>query len=130
LQTIPGIGKILGLTTMLETGEVERFPKVGDYSSYCRKVPSVWTSNNKKKGKGNQKNGNRYLAWAFSEAAELSRHYDQKARAFFNRKAAKTNRMVAHKALAHKLCRAAYYIMRDGVEYDQANCLRNDWPRR
>lgn len=118
LQTIPGIGKILGLTIMLETGAVERFPKVGDYSSYCRKVPSVWTSNNKKKGKGNQKNGNRYLAWAFSEAAELSRRYDQKARAFFNRKAVKTNRMVAHKALAHKLCRAAYYIMRDGVEYD------------
>ena len=118
LQTIPGIGKILSLTIMLETGTIERFPKVGDFSSYCRKVTSAWTSNNKKKGKGNQKNGNKYLAWAFSEASELSRRYDQGARAFFNRKEAKTNRMVAHKALAHKLCRAAYYIMRDGVEYD------------
>lgn len=119
LKTIPGIGKIIGLTIMLETGVIERFPKVGDFSSYCRKVPTSWTSNNKKKGQGNQKNGNRYLAWAFSEAAEMIRRYDQKARAFYNRKASKTNKMVAHKALAHKLCRAAYFIIKDGVEYDQ-----------
>ena len=71
LQTIPGIGLILALTIMLEVGEISRFAKVGQFSSYCRKVPSKWTSNNKKKGKGNTKNGNRYLAWAFSEAAEF-----------------------------------------------------------
>ena len=118
LQTIPGIGLTLALTIMLETGEISRFSKVGDFSSYCRKVPSKWTSNNKKKGKGNTKNGNRYLAWAFSEAAEFSRRYNDLAKAFFNRKSAKTNRMVAHAALAHKLARASYYIMRDSVEFD------------
>lgn len=111
LQTIPGIGKILSLTIMLETGTIERFDKVGNFSSYCRKVPSSWKSNNKKKGKGNIKNGNKYLAWAFSEAAEFCRRYDEVARAFYNR-------MVAHTALAHKLARAAYYIMRDNVEFD------------
>lgn len=118
LQSMPGIGKILGLTIMLETGTIHRFPTVGDFSSYCRKVPSKWTSNHKKKGSGNSKNGNKYLAWAFSEAAELSRRYDQQARSFYNRKASKTNRMIAHSALAHKLTRAAYYIMRDDVEFD------------
>lgn len=118
LQTVPGIGKILGLTIMLETGAIDRFPAVGDFSSYCRKVPSQWISNEKKKGRGNSKNGNRYLAWAFSEAAEMARRYDQLAKGFYNRKAARTNFMVAHAALAHKLSRAAYYIMRDGVEYD------------
>jgi transposase len=118
LQIVPGIGKILGLTIMLETGTITRFPRVGDFSSYCRKVPSKWTSNNKKKGSGNGKNGNKYLAWAFSEAAEFARRYDQHARSFYNRKASKTNRMVAHSALAHKLTRAAYYIMRDDVEFD------------
>ena len=40
LQTIYGVGKILSLTIMLETGPVERFTKVGNYVSYCRKVPS------------------------------------------------------------------------------------------
>lgn len=118
LQTIPGVGLILALTIMLETGAISRFSKVGQYSSYCRKVPSKWTSNNKKKGKGNVKNGNKYLAWAFSEAAELSKRYNDSAKAFYNKKTAKTNRMVAHAALAHKLARASYYIMKDGVEFD------------
>lgn len=118
LLTMPGIGKILALTIMLEIGPIERFPNVGNLSSYCRKVSSCWTSNNKKKGKGNKKNGNRYLAWAFSEAAELARRYDEHARAFYNRKASRTNCMVAHSALAHKLTRAAYYVIRDQVAFE------------
>jgi transposase len=111
-------GIVLSLTIMLEIGEIKRFPKVGNFTSYCRKVPTEWTSNEKKKGKGNKKNGNKYLAWAFSEAAELARRFDETARKYYNRKAAKTKFMVARGALAHKLARAAYYIMRDGVEFD------------
>lgn len=118
LRSIPGIGIILALTIMLETGDIKRFPKVGNFTSYCRKVPAAWLSNDKKKAGGNGKNGNKYLAWAFSEAAELIRRHDDQARAFFNRKASKTNRMVANGALAHKVARASYYIMRDEVEFD------------
>jgi transposase len=118
LQTLPGVGKILSMTIMFETGSIKRFPKVGNFTSYCRKVPTSWTSNNKKKGKGNSKNGNKYLAWSFSEAAEFARRYDTLSKAFYNRKAAGTNRMVAHTALAHKLARAAYYIMRDKTVFD------------
>jgi transposase len=117
LLGIPGVGKILGLTIMLETGPISRFAKVGHYVSYCRKVTSQWTSNGKYKGKGNKKNGNRYLAWAFSEAAELSRRYDPLTRNYYTKKAQKTNRMVAHNALAHKLARAAYWVMRDQVPF-------------
>lgn len=123
LLTEPGIGKILGLTVMLETGPISRFAKVGNYVSYCRKVSSKWISNEKKKGKGNKKSGNKYLAWAFSEAAEIARRYDNNARAYFNRKAQQTNRMVAHNALAHKLARAAYYIIRDGVSFMPEKCF-------
>jgi len=118
LRTIPGIGTILSLTIMMETGPISRFPGVGNYASYCRKVPTIWTSNGKKKGDGNKKNGNKYLAWAFSEAAELARRFDSTIRAYYNRKAAKTNFMIAHSALGHKLARAAYYIMRDHVPFD------------
>lgn len=117
LLTIPGIGKILGLTIMLETGAIDRFEKVGNYASYCRKVATKWTSNDKKKGKGNKKNGNKYLAWAFSEAAEFARRYDQQARAYYNRKMQKTNFMVAHNALAHKLARAAYHVMKEQTQF-------------
>jgi len=117
LLTIPGVGKILALTIMLETGRIERFAKAGNYASYCRKVPSRWSSNGKTKGRGNAKNGNKYLAWAFSEAAELARRFDPQARAFYNRKRQKPQTMVAHCALAHKLVRAAYYVMRDQVPF-------------
>lgn len=117
LLTIPGIGKILALTIMLETGPVSRFQKVGNYASYCRKVSSKWISNEKAKGKGNKKSGNKYLAWAFSEAAELARRFHDEPRAYYNRKMQRTNFMTAHAALAHKLARAAYYIMRDNVPF-------------
>jgi transposase len=117
LVSIPGIGKILALTIMLETGSVSRFRKVGNYVSYCRKVSSKWTSNDKPKGKGNKKNGNKYLAWAFSEAAELARRYDIQCRSWYNRKMQKTNFMIAHQALAHKLARAAYCIMKKEVPF-------------
>jgi transposase len=117
LLSIPGIGKILGLTIMLETGPIGRFQKVGNYTSYCRKVPTGRFSNDKKKGTANRKNGNKYLSWAFAEASNRARFYDSKARIYFNRKLQKTNAPVAYNALAHKLARAAYYIMRDGVVF-------------
>ena len=107
----------LALTIMLETGSIERFAKVGNYASYCRKVSSRWTSNGKTKGRGNDKNGNKYLAWAFSEAAELARRFDPQARADYQRKRQKTQTQVAHGALAHKRVRAAYYVIRDQVPF-------------
>jgi len=112
LLTIPGVGKILALTIMLETGPISRFEHAGKYVSYCRKVSSTWTSNEKRKGKGNKKNGNGYLAWAFAEAAEFARRYDPKAKAYYNRKAQKTKTIIARHALSHKLARAAFYMMK------------------
>ena len=117
LLTLPGVGTVLALTIMLETGPIKRFPKVGTSVSYCRKVSTAWTSNGKTKGKGNKKNGNSYLAWAFSEAAELARRYDQGARAYSTGTMQKTNAMGAHSALAHKVARAAFYPMRDQVPF-------------
>ncbi len=55
LMSIPGIGKILALTIMLETGPIGRFHKVGNYVSYCRKVSSTWTSNGKAKVRATKK---------------------------------------------------------------------------
>jgi transposase len=118
LLTISGVGRILSLTIMLETGPIGRFRKVGNYASYCRLVPATRTSNGKNKGGGNKRSGNKYLAWAFAEAAEFARRHEPQAQRYFNRKAAKTNVMTAYAALSHKLARAAYYVMRDGVAFD------------
>lgn len=117
LLSIPGVGKILALVIMLETGPISRFKTVGDYGSYCRKVPSRWMSNEKQKRSGNTKNGNRYLAWAFAEASDYARRFYPEPRAYYQRKMQKSNAVVAHSALAHKLARAAYYVMRDQVPF-------------
>jgi len=119
LNTIPGIGNILGLTISLEVGDIGRFPKVGDYSSYCRCVESKRISNGKKKGENNKKNGNKYLAWAYVEAAQFARRYCVKAQSFYQSKEAKTKPVVAIKALSNKLSKASYYIMRDQVAFDE-----------
>ncbi len=119
LLTLPGVGKILAWVIQLETGPVTRFLEVGNYASYCRKVATQWSGNEKTKGRGNAKNGNKYLAWAFSEAAEHAKRHHGPSRTFYNRKLSQTNEAVAHNALAHKLVRAAYYIMRDNVSYDE-----------
>ena len=120
LLELPGVGKILALTIQLETGPIDRFQKVGNYASYCRKVESRWLSNEKTKGRGNAKNGNKYLAWAFSEAAEYARRFDSASRTFYNHKLSQGNAAMAHNALAHKLARAAYYMMRDNAPFEEA----------
>ena len=100
LMSVPGIGFILAMTIMLEVGDISRFAKVGNFASYCRCVSSQRLSDGKSKGSGNRKNGNRYLSWAFVEAAQ-------------------TNTIVATKALSNKLARICYYIMRDQVPFKQ-----------
>ena len=118
LQTVDGIGPILGLTIMLETGDIGRFESAGHYASYCRCVNSRKMSNYKKKGEGNRKNGNKYLAWAYVEAAEHARRHQERVRRFFDRKKANTMGVIARKAIAHKLARACFYVMRDKVDFD------------
>jgi transposase len=118
LLTVPGIGQILAMTIMLEVGNIERFAKVGNFTSYCRCAPTQRLSDGKSKGSGNRKNGNRYLSWAFSEAAQMARRYNQRFRRYYDRKVAQTNMMVARRALSNKLARICYYIMRDQVTFN------------
>lgn len=108
---------------MLETGDVARFANVGNFASYARCVDSARISNGRKKGAGNTKNGNAYLVWAFVEAANFARRYSEEARRFFERKKARTNSIVATKALAHKLARASYHMLKEGQPFDVKRCF-------
>jgi transposase len=123
LTTAPGIGEILATTIMLETGTIERFGEVGNFASYARCVDSKRLSNGKNKGAANVKNGNRYLAWAFIEAANFARRYCPEAKRFYERKKARTNMIVATKALAHKLARACYHMLKDKRPFDVKRCF-------
>lgn len=123
LQTVSGIGKMLALTIALETGDIRRFADVGNFTSYCRCVGSRWVSNGKRKGAGNVKNGNRYLAWAFVEAAHFAVRYDERIKRYYERKRARTHAVVAIKTVAHKLARACYHVMREEVPFEVARAF-------
>ena len=123
LCTVPGIAHVLAPVILLETGAIERFADVGNYASYARCVDSARFSNGKKKGEGNVRNGNKYLAWAFIEAANMARRHCLEARRFHDRKKARTNAIVATKALAHKLARACYWILKTGEPFDTKRCF-------
>ena len=101
LTSVPGIGQTLATVIFLETGSIERFAEVGNFASYARSVDRVHTSNRKKKGEGNVKNGNKYLAWAFVEAANFAQRFRfcPEAKRFYERKRANTNKIVATKGV-------------------------------
>jgi transposase len=123
LESVPGIGRTVAPAILLETGPIGRFADAGNYASYARCVESQHTSNGRKKGQGNTKNGNKYLAWAFIEAANFARRYHLPAKRFYEKKKARTNNVVATKALAHRLARACYHTLKEGKPFDVARWL-------
>jgi transposase len=118
LLTLPGVGRILGMTITMEVGEIGRFKTDGDFASYCRLVDARHLSNGKQKAENNAKCGNKYLAWAFVEAANFGRRHDGLCRRWYDRKAAKTSPILATKALACKLAKAGWHVMAKQVNYD------------
>jgi transposase len=120
LKTVSGIGEVLALTIALETGDVGRFDSPGHFASYARTVDSRRESNGKKKGEGNAKCGNKHLAWAFIEAAHFAVRYDAAIKRWYQKKSANSLSVVAIKAVAHKLARASYHVLKDGTPFDAA----------
>jgi transposase len=123
LTTAPGIGPTLATVILLEVGTIERFASAGNFASYARCVDSQRISNGKKKGEGNTKNGNPYLSWAFIEAANFALRYCAEAKHFYERKKGKTNTILARKALAHKLARACFHMLKEQKPFDVTRCF-------
>jgi transposase len=119
LKTAPGIGDVLAETILLETGDISRYKGPGNFASYCRCVDRRRESNGKKKGENNRKNGNKYLIWAFIEAATFAIRHGDKANHYYHKKRKTTNPIVAKKALAHKFARACYWVMRNQVDFNE-----------
>jgi transposase len=118
LKTVSGIGQVLALTIALETGDIERFDSPGEFASYARTVGSRRESNGKKKGQGNAKCGNKHLAWAFIEAAHFAVRSDAVIKRWYQKKCATGLSVVASKAVAHKLARACWHVMKSGKAFE------------
>lgn len=112
LTSIPGVGKILASTIVLETGTIERFASPGHYASYARCVNTEKVSNGKLKGRGNKRNGNKYLAWAFMEAAHYAAIWSPEIKRFYQKRRIKRHLLVAKKTVANKLARASYHMLK------------------
>lgn len=111
LRSIPGIGRILGLTILYEIHDIKRFPRVQDFVSYCRLVKCAKESAGKIIGSSGKKIGNAHLKWAFSEAAALLLRCSADAKAYRLKLARKHGKAKSMTILAHKLARSVYYIL-------------------
>jgi len=123
LKSVHGIGDILSLVILYEIHDIERFPRVQDFVSYCRLVKCQRESAGKKHGTGGAKIGNPYLRWAFGEAAALFLRGNPKAQRWLEKKTRKHNKAKAMTILAHKLGRAVYYMLKRGTLFDQDRFL-------
>jgi transposase len=118
LQTVPGIGKILSLVLLYEIHQINRFPRVQDFVSYCRLVKCSKASGGKRLGTSGAKIGNAHLKWAFSEAAVLFLRDNPAAQKYLARLEKKHDKGKALTILAQKLARAVYYMLKQKVAFD------------
>ncbi len=118
LKTVPGIGKILGLTILYEIEDIKRFPRVQNFVSYCRLVKCPRESSGKRMGSKNTKIGNAHLKWAFSEAAVLFIKDNDRSKLYHNKLMNRYGRGKALSIISHKLARSVYYILKRREPFD------------
>ena len=123
LQTIPGVGKILALTILYESGDIDRFQSAKHFCSYARVVPGIAQSSGvSKRGRGS-KQGNPHLKWAFCQAAAISVRYNTGIRKFrqrhLARRRSKAKKLVTLCIVSHKLAIASYNILKNRVPFKQ-----------
>jgi transposase len=120
LLSIPGIGRVLAMTIVYELHDVSRFERVQQFASYARLVKCAKESAGKRKGTGGAKMGNVHLEWAFSEAAVLFVRHSPEAKALAARLTKRHGKGKALSILAHKIGRAAYYVLVREKPFDAA----------
>src|SRR2546422_4105860 len=102
LRTVPGIGEILSLVLLYDIHDIQRFPRVQEFVSYCRLVKCAKASAGKRYGTSGTKIGNAYLTWAFSEAAGLFLRANPAGQKYLARVEKKHSTGEALTVLAHK----------------------------
>lgn len=112
LKSYPGIGEIIALTILYEIDHIERYPSVQKFSSYSRVVKTQRESNRKRTDNKNQKIGNPYLKWAFSQAAVYAVVHSPEIRKYFENLSRKLGKKKARAVLRHRIAVAVYYTLK------------------
>lgn len=118
LKTLPGIGPILAQIIFAETGDIHRFYSSSKYTAYLGIIPSLHQSGKTRRSGRITKEGNRYLRWAFTEAAQKATHNDVYLAHFFTKICHKKGRNVAIVAIARKLATYAYWILKEQKPFE------------
>ena len=124
LKTIPGVGDIFGLIILYETHDIRRFPKHQNYASYARVVRCPQTSNGKITGIKNQNIGNPYLKYAFNAIILTAQNTSKPIRNYYKKLESKFGKKKARARMAHKFNTAAYYILKNGIPFDEERFLK------
>jgi len=122
LRTLPGVGLILGTVIAFELGTVSRFPDAEHFAAYAGTTPRVHSSGDKTRYGQLRPDVNRYLKWAFIEAANSvalhRRHHPQR---HVSQRYAKLRERRGHAkaigAVARHLAEAAYHVVRRQEPY-------------
>lgn len=109
----------MALVLLYEIHDIRRFDNPGQLLSYARLVRCVHESAGKKQQGGNNKIGNAHLKWAFSEAVCLLVRASERAKAWLQRRTVKHGKRKALGALAARLGRAVYHLLRKGEVFDE-----------
>ncbi len=125
LRSIPGVGQVLALVLLYEIDDIGRFDSHQQFCSYARLIRSKKTSAGKAAGlPSHKKIGNRYLKWAFSEAAVLLLRESAAVKRYKERLVQKHGKGKALGILAHKLGRSVYYMLHRGDYFDEQAFLQ------
>lgn len=116
LMTLPGVGLTLAVVIALEVGDVARFATAEKLAGYAGTTPRVHASGGKTRYGRLRPDVNRYLKWAFVEAANTiclnrrrapRRHVSR----LYERVARRKGHAKAIGALARHLAEATYWIL-------------------
>ena len=124
LDTLPGVGFILAVLAALEIGDVGRFARAEKLVGYCGTAPVVKSSGGKTRFGGLRQDVNRYLKWAFIEAANVvclnqARWADRHVVKLYQRVRNRKGHPKAIGAVARHLTEAAYWMLKKGEPYKE-----------
>jgi transposase len=118
VTSIPGIGPVTAAAIIGELGDLKRFPNVSSVIAYAGLDPKVSDSGMTSKHRAISKRGSKYLRTAIWQAAVRSIMFNPELKAFYEKKRSEGKpKQVALGAVANKLTRLIYGIMRSGKEY-------------
>jgi len=126
LQTMPGIGEMNALIILYETHDINRFPTVQKYSSYCRVIRCERESNGKNTGNKNQKMGNPYLKWAYGQILHSAKRYNDRINRHYQKLESKHGPARARSIMAHKFAVAVYSMLKHHQAFDEERFVQNN----